>query len=118
MSTRLEKVKAALPEGIDGIFVTNDCNREWLSGFHFSDGFLLVTKEKSYLLTDSRYIEAATAEADPGLEEFGTDPAVSSGGTGDFIDIGFRLFAQSGNGVYGGDPLCQQCVGDQFGQFA
>ncbi len=67
MSTRLAKVKAALPEGIDGIFVTNDRNREWLSGFHFSDGFLLVTRENSYLLTDSRYIEAAKAEADPGF---------------------------------------------------
>ncbi len=67
MSLRLSKVQAALPEGIDGIFVTNDRNREWLSGFHFSDGFLLITRNNSYLLTDSRYIEAAKAEADPGF---------------------------------------------------
>ena len=62
--THLQKLVAALPEGKDAILVSNSRNQRWLTGFPFDDGFVFVTRENSYLLTDSRYIEAAQAQAD------------------------------------------------------
>lgn len=59
MNKHLQKVVTSLPEGMDGLLVTNERNQRWLTGFPFEDGYVLVTKGKSYLLTDSRYIEAA-----------------------------------------------------------
>ena len=64
--THLESTKAALGEG-EGILVTSEVNQRWLTNFDFSDGYVLVTKGESYLLTDFRYIEAANAEADKGF---------------------------------------------------
>ncbi len=55
----LKKATEALPEGMDALLVTNNRNQRWLSGFNFEDGYVLVTRKTSYLLTDSRYIEAA-----------------------------------------------------------
>lgn len=63
MNAHLKKTIAALPEGMDALLVTNNRNQRWLSGFNFEDGYVLVTKKTSYLLTDSRYIEAAEKEA-------------------------------------------------------
>ena len=34
-------------------------NISYFTSFHSSNGYLIVTNEKSYFLTDSRYIEAA-----------------------------------------------------------
>jgi len=62
---RTQKLVELLPEGTQGILVTNGRNQRYLTGFPFDDGFVLVTKGKSYLLTDSRYIEAAQAQARP-----------------------------------------------------
>ena len=63
MNKHLQKTIDALPEGMDALLVTNNRNQRWLSGFNFDDGYVLVTKKTSYLLTDSRYIEAAEKEA-------------------------------------------------------
>ena len=63
MNMHLEKAKRAIPEGIDGLLVTNTPNQRWLTGFLFHDGYVLLTKKECYLLTDSRYIEAAEKEA-------------------------------------------------------
>jgi Xaa-Pro aminopeptidase len=53
-----------------GILVTNPENRRYLSGFAAADpmmaessGALLITSRRLWLLTDSRYVEAAAAEA-------------------------------------------------------
>ena len=47
--------------GIDAMLLTCEANRFYASGFHSSgtDGAALVTKERTYYWTDSRYIEAA-----------------------------------------------------------
>ena len=47
--------------GVDAMLLTNEANRFYASGFHSTgtDGVALVTKDKSYYWTDSRYIEAA-----------------------------------------------------------
>lgn len=66
--SRVKKLLTYLPEEADGILVTNYKNQYYLSGFDFMDGFVLITRKKSYLLTDFRYIEAARVETDPGLE--------------------------------------------------
>lgn len=66
--SRVQKLLTFLPENADGILVTNYKNQYYLSGFDFMDGFVLITRQKSYLLTDFRYIEAAKTETDPDLE--------------------------------------------------
>lgn len=61
--SRIEKIVQALPGyEIDGMLITGPVNRRWATGFHSSAGALLVTAEKSYFITDSRYIEAARAK--------------------------------------------------------
>lgn len=48
----------------DAFMVSNDVNRRYLSGFDGSAGTLLISQEKAYLVTDFRYIEQATAQAE------------------------------------------------------
>lgn len=57
--TRLEQLASRLPEQRDGALVISQCNRRYLTGFPSSAGWVLVTQNKSYFLTDFRYIEAA-----------------------------------------------------------
>lgn len=61
--TRLQRLIEALPQELDGLYVTNERNIFYLTGFDYTDGYLLVTREKSYLMTDFRYIEAAKEQA-------------------------------------------------------
>ncbi len=49
--------------GIDGMLVTKAKNRLYLSGFTGSAGALVITKEGMALVTDFRYTEQATAQA-------------------------------------------------------
>ena len=46
---------------LDGMLLTNEANRFYASGFHTAgtDGMALVTRERCYYFTDSRYTEAA-----------------------------------------------------------
>ncbi len=66
--SRVSKVVAALADKADAILVTNERNQHWIGGYQFEDGFLFITKGKSYLLTDGRYIESAQNAAPEGLE--------------------------------------------------
>ena len=66
--TRLQKLLQALPSHLNALLVTNEKNQRYLTGFHFQDGLVLVTRKKSYLLTDFRYIEAAQKETRPEFE--------------------------------------------------
>lgn len=60
MKNRLEKVKAKLSlMEIPALLVSKKENQIYLSGFHSSNCELVITKDKNYLLTDFRYIEAA-----------------------------------------------------------
>ena len=55
-----EKIKAALKaSGLDAIMITSDANRLFAAGFESSAGLVLVTAEKAWFFTDSRYYEAA-----------------------------------------------------------
>ncbi len=58
--SRISKVQDALKEKqLDGIWITKKENQIYLSDFPSSNCYLLLTQDKSYLLTDFRYIEAA-----------------------------------------------------------
>ena len=71
----ISAVRGKLEEyGIDAMLLTNEANRFYACGFHSTgtDGMALVTKEKAYYWTDSRYIEAAgeqVRDAEVGLVE-------------------------------------------------
>lgn len=57
---RLNDIKSAIDEaGLDAILLLDEYNRRFATGFPSSDGAVIVTSEKAYFITDSRYIEAA-----------------------------------------------------------
>ena len=56
---RVERLASLLPSDVDGAIVSTLTNREYLSSFLASDGFLIVLKDKALFITDSRYIEIA-----------------------------------------------------------
>ena len=62
---RKDKLLASLPAEADAMLVTHKKNQYYLSGFDFDDGYLFITRENAYLLTDFRYIEAAKQETNP-----------------------------------------------------
>ncbi len=65
MGVRLDRLRAELSDrNIDAMLVSCTVNQSWCCGFDFEDGYLLVCRERAYLITDPRYIEAAEAEAD------------------------------------------------------
>ena len=60
----IAKIQNALSEnGLDAVLITNEKNQLYATGFHFTDGIVIVSREDAWLLTDSRYIEAARIEA-------------------------------------------------------
>lgn len=67
--SHLESTKKMLPEGV-ALLVTSAINQRWLTGFDYTDGYVLVTHGESFLITDFRYVEAARAEADSGFTVF------------------------------------------------
>lgn len=48
-----------IPYNVDAALIISPENRRYLTGFYSSSGFLLITRQGSIFLTDSRYIEAA-----------------------------------------------------------
>ena len=58
--SRLNNFKAKMiAEGFDAAVISSYVNERYLTGFDYQDGYVLVTKNKSYVLADFRYIEAA-----------------------------------------------------------
>ena len=56
----IAKIQNALAEkGLDAILLSDEKNQRYAAGFPFTDGYVLVSRDKAWLLTDSRYIEAA-----------------------------------------------------------
>ena len=77
---RYQKLIAALPQEADAILITSEVNQRYLTGFAFTDGYVLATRRGGYLLTDFRYTEAARREAEAAWEvlqpEKGFFPAI------------------------------------------
>ncbi len=59
MSKLTSLYKKMATEPYDAVIVTSEVNQRYLTGFAFTDGYVVVTKEKAYVLVDFRYIEAA-----------------------------------------------------------
>lgn len=61
---RLQKLRQKLAEKeLDAIFISQPENRYYLSGFHGSWGFLLITQQKATLAVDFRYVEQGKTQA-------------------------------------------------------
>ena len=59
----IEKLKNAVKNSeVDALFLLSEPNRLYATGFRSSDGAVVVTADKAYFFTDSRYIEAARAQ--------------------------------------------------------
>ncbi len=57
-----------MPADIDALFITNTKNQFYLTGFDYTDGLVVITRDKSYLFADFRYIEAAKNETSSEFE--------------------------------------------------
>ncbi len=61
---RIERIQNELvKKELDAIVLFSEPNVRYAGQFAFTDGAVAVTRDKAVLLTDSRYIEAAAAEA-------------------------------------------------------
>ena len=58
---KLARLSAYLPDSHAGALVAAPHNLCYLTGFPSGDSWILITGEKSYFLTDFRYIEMAKA---------------------------------------------------------
>ncbi|MEW6097078.1 MAG: Xaa-Pro peptidase family protein [bacterium] len=66
---RIKKLQKALSrKKLDGLLVSNITNVQYLTGFTGSSADLLLTSNKLYFITDSRYIEQAQKEVSNGFE--------------------------------------------------
>jgi Xaa-Pro aminopeptidase len=64
VNNRLKKLRNKLVEKeLDAIFITQSDNRRYLSGFHGTAGYLIITEQQAILATDFRYTEQAKDEA-------------------------------------------------------
>ena len=60
--TQLQRFQESLKNSeFDAALISSELNQRYISGFNYTDGYILVGREKAYLLTDFRYIEAAHA---------------------------------------------------------
>lgn len=66
--------------GIDAVIVLDELNQHYLSDFAFTDGFLLITHAKAYLVTDFRYYEMALNSANKSFE------VLTPADRGEFLD--------------------------------
>lgn len=63
MQSGLQRLRAKMvASGADGILVTKPENMQYFSGFSGGEGALVITEEKSILITDFRYTEQAQRE--------------------------------------------------------
>lgn len=66
---KLTKLRNKMKEiGVDAVIVLDELNQHYLCEFAFTDGFLLITQEKAYIVTDFRYYEMALNSANKNFE--------------------------------------------------
>ena len=59
MNHILQIQKKLIERDLDAILLTDEKNQRYAAGFPFTDGYVLVSRKAAWLITDSRYIEAA-----------------------------------------------------------
>lgn len=63
-NNRVSKLRKVLQaHGLEAMLITSGINRRYLSGFTGSSGYVLVTADECYLLTDFRYMTQAAEQA-------------------------------------------------------
>lgn len=63
--SHLSKLQAAMKaQAAEAVIVSSEVNQRYLSGLHYTDGFIVILPEKAFLLTDFRYIEDARTSVD------------------------------------------------------
>jgi len=59
----LERLREAMASRqLEAVFITNPCNRRYLTGFTGTSGYVLVTTDEAFFLTDFRYMEQAGSQ--------------------------------------------------------
>ena len=61
--TAIQKLQDFLPDHTTAALITSEVNARYFTGFSYTDGAVLITKDTAYLLCDFRYIEAAEKSA-------------------------------------------------------
>lgn len=60
MNIRLKKLLSKMKdEGIDALFITDEKNMYYYSGFYKGEGYIVIKHDSFYVVTDSRYTEYA-----------------------------------------------------------
>lgn len=90
---KLERLQNLIPSGADAILVTSETNQYYLTGFNFTDGYVLVTAKQGVLCTDFRYIEAAKANANKEFEVREFSGKRSAWMNGIFAELGIKTLA-------------------------
>lgn len=63
--SKLKKIRNYLRENeLEGLFITSPYNRRYITQFTGSAGVVLITEDEALLVTDFRYVEQATKEAE------------------------------------------------------
>ena len=63
--SRLEKIRALMSErNIDAVIVSSPINQSYVSGFDYTDGYVLIFPDTAILVADFRYVEAAEKSVD------------------------------------------------------
>lgn len=63
-NTRIAGLREAMKQQqMEAVWITNDVNRRYLTGFTGSSGYVLITADHAYLLTDFRYMTQAAEQA-------------------------------------------------------
>ena len=57
--SKLSKIRNEIKDKVDAILVFDEINQYYFTEFKFSDGAVLITQDKAYLITDFRYYEEA-----------------------------------------------------------
>ena len=97
--TQLQRFQEALAESeFDAAIISSEINQRYLSDFDFSDGYLLISPHKAYLLTDFRYIEAALASVS-GFEVIKPDVKISEALSELILSNGFHSIAIEENSL-------------------
>ena len=77
---RLSRIRERLAQaGLDAALITDEKNQRYATGFAFTDGAVVVTRERAFLITDSRYTEAAqkTVAEDIAVLRFGAGKSLA-----------------------------------------
>jgi Xaa-Pro aminopeptidase len=99
VNKRVKRLRESLAaKGIDAVFITQAENRRYLSGFHGTAGYLIITQQKAVLATDFRYVEQAVKEA-PDFEVLRISGSLNDWFPGLVNDIGIKNLGFEGGDV-------------------